>query len=73
MHGPIYISFREKVILFVLCVFVFCSQGSEQTEAQVNECEEFNIITLNDNSVYDITSKVQENGLLEIGLTILYR
>jgi hypothetical protein len=52
---------------------VFSSQEAEQIEAQVNKCEDFNIITLNDDSVYDITSEVQENGLLEIGLTILYR
>jgi hypothetical protein len=64
---------REKVILLVLCVFVFCSQDAEQIEAQVNKCEDFNIITLNDDSFYDITSKVQDNGVLEIGLTILYR
>jgi hypothetical protein len=64
---------REKVILLVLCVFVLCSQDAEQIEARANKCEDFNIITLNDDSFYDITSKVQDNGLLEIGLTILYR
>ena len=52
---------------------MFCSQDAEQIEAHVNKCEDFNIITLNDDSFCDITSKVQENGLLEIGLTILYR
>jgi hypothetical protein len=52
---------------------MFCSQDPEHIEALVNKCEDFNIITLNDDSLYDITSKVEENGLLEIGLTILYR
>jgi hypothetical protein len=39
----------------------------------MDKCEDFNIIALNDDLFYDITSRVQENGLLEIGLTILYR
>jgi hypothetical protein len=57
---------------FISFVCVFCSQDAEQIEAQAHKCEDFNIITLNDDSFYDITSKVQKNGLLEISLTILY-
>jgi hypothetical protein len=52
---------------------MFCSQDPEKSEAQMEDCKDFSIITLNDNSVHDISSKVQGNGILEIGLTILYR
>jgi hypothetical protein len=52
---------------------MLCLQDPEKSKAQVDNCKDFSIITLNDNSVHDISSKVQENGLLEIGLTILYR
>jgi hypothetical protein len=54
-------------------MFMLCSQVPEESKAEMDSCKDFNIITLNDNSVHDITSKVQENGVLEIGLTILYR
>lgn len=52
---------------------MFCSKDLEKCEAQIDKGEDFNIVTLTDDSFYDITSRVQENGLLEISLTILYR
>lgn len=52
---------------------VLSSQDAEESRAQMDSCEDFNIITLNDNSVHEISCRVQENGVLEIGLTIMYR
>jgi hypothetical protein len=54
-------------------MFMLCSEGPEESKAQIDRCKDFNIIALKDNSVHDITSKVQENAVFEIGLTILYR
>jgi hypothetical protein len=61
------------VIFIVLSVSMFCSQDPEKSEAQMYSCKDFSIITLNDNSVHDISSKVQRSGLFEIGFTIIYR
>lgn len=52
---------------------MFCSQDPEKSEAQIDSRKDLSIITLNDNSVHDISSKVQRSGLLEIGFTVVYR
>jgi hypothetical protein len=52
---------------------MLCSQDSEEGKTQMDNCKDFSVITLNDSSVHDIISKVQQNDILEVGFTILYR
>lgn len=65
--------YKDQFQFFFLSVSTFCSQDPVKSKAQMGSCKDFNIITLNDISVHDISSKVQTDGLLEIGFTILYR
>ncbi|XP_069684319.1 uncharacterized protein [Periplaneta americana] len=49
------------------------AQDSNNIKFEKNIYKHFNIITLNDVSVLENSSKLQEESVLEIGLTMLYR